>query len=538
MGRRVWYVKANSTGGTGTIVDPFGSIDEALQIARGGDAIAVSAGSFSEGLTLSSTVSIFGVCPTRTILTGTISIGRSAVVDLHGFTVRPGGSSGAIEVRRASAVLSRIAIEDSKSVGLAVLDRANTLASDVSLCSNRGGGILVRGASLSVSRASFLENTGFALGADRGARAHGADLWIDGTRADPSTEAPRGRGISVTNGASAAIERARISSCKSAGIACIASSVRITDVVVRDTRLGDNGDPYGHGIVVKTSGSRFDASRVALLGNDERGIDLTDTASASASDLTIVGPGMDVPTGFGGAGMSVGATNLSLTRASVARNANVGVGVSSSASGSVTCEDGAARKEVRLTDIDISQIVLGHQSVLGIQMQCNVHLVLERVRIDGSRGGGTALCSNLVAGEGPTVDSTDLDIEQVSDDGINITNGKGSFFRTRIRGARTYGITLGFTSSVSMSLVETGTTTVGFEAEDTSHLTVRDFSSTWNHSHGAMVRGTAILELHQGVIADNPVGAEAIQAGYPLELLLDRVVYRANGVDIIQTAGN
>ena len=65
-----------------------------------------------------------------------------------------------------------------------------------------------------------------------------------------------------------------------------------------------------------------------------------------------------------------------------------------------------------------------------------------------------------------------------------------------------------------------------------SRLTLERFSITRHALVGVQLATDAVLDLRDGEVAENPIGANVQVLDYPVDRLIDRVSYRNNGVNL------
>jgi hypothetical protein len=64
------------------------------------------------------------------------------------------------------------------------------------------------------------------------------------------------------------------------------------------------------------------------------------------------------------------------------------------------------------------------------------------------------------------------------------------------------------------------------------HLEATRFVVTTSELTGVQIDMGGQMDLHQGEISDNPIGAAVAEEGYDFSRLSDQVAYRNNGVNL------
>lgn len=259
----VLYVREGAVGGSGTVSDPYGRLEDALAAGRAGTVIALSRGVHpAPDLRVDQPLTLWGVCPSATRVTGGLSITASATitqvtleatVDVSGPAatlqvrearwVTPAGLSihdrGRIDLRRTRIELgtplevfneSRAVIAESKlrETPIAVYDRSQIAVTDVHLAGDRELLSGSTGAALTVDRV-VANGRGRARALSVSDGATGRVRWLLTRSASVAISVVRG-GLEI--------EKARLEDSHWVGITAEVSTTTLTDVVIRRVSSG------------------------------------------------------------------------------------------------------------------------------------------------------------------------------------------------------------------------------------------------------------------------------------------------------------
>lgn len=265
----ITYVDAAHVGESdGSLARPFTKIQEAIDAAPDGGAIAVARGSYAEDLVIEKRVRLYGRCPSEVEVRGVavdgqaIAVGSS--VELHRVAVSgPGDAVTGADLR--SLVLEEVWIHDVGGFGLGVVARRATPITlrGVLVERARKAAVLVAGAELTMESSVVRDTLAPTSGAPNG---FGVDALVNPTGGRPATVVLR-RSI---------VERSLGSAILVSG-----SNVSLDGVLVRDTMTRPSGERVGHGLsagldpktklapVVSIVGSVFERNTEAALGLDD-----------------------------------------------------------------------------------------------------------------------------------------------------------------------------------------------------------------------------------------------------------------------------
>ncbi len=388
----------------------------------------------------------------------------------------------------ARAVLDRVVVEGSGSAGLSAGgDGASIDATDVLVRGTLGNGAgrggtgfdLFQGASATLAGAMFVGNRSAGLTvSEAGTSLVAENLVVVETEATAATELG-GFGLDLFFGASANVTRAYMARNRTAGIQVGDGETRLvaTDVVVRGTRARALDGIGGAGLV-GGFGAEIDLTRTEFLDNRMTGIHLQAPSATVLRDLRVADTRVQEGDGYGGFGVLVylGAA-AELDRVLLERN--VGSGLIASESGS----------SVSGTDVHIVETAdfEGDGDSTGLRSQDAV-LSLERVRVEGTVGFGV-----VGFGSAAKVSLADLLILDTHADCVD-----GS-----CRGGN------------------------GLSSFDGALVSVSRFRISGSELAGVQVEDA--LDLSDGEVSGNTIGANVQNDGFDIGRIQDRVLYRDNG---------
>jgi hypothetical protein len=452
----------------------------------------------------------------------------------------------AIEVGSGALVLDRAAIESNESIGVAVLGGEATIRDgairDTTPRTSDGGngyGVLVQGgAHLTMERVSVLRNhMEGVVGLAEGTRINASDLSIEDTFASDTS---LGFAFDVQRGASAALVRAWLARAGGVGLAAQEAGSEMTaeDVVVRDLSLGPTGTAHGISVIDAV----LTATRTAVLGGSG-GVSVAGAATFDGTDL-VVADGIVSAAGEFGYGMQVhdGAT-VSLTRARFERRMTTAIWVGGGAH--VAATDLAVR-DMRERD---AEDPVGY----GAQVSEGSRLDLVRASFDRCNAAGLLVLdpASLLSAQDLSVTDTRPRVQDGGGGrGLEVgLGGTAEAVRSLLRANRDLGVALfGAGSSATFEdLVVEGTleracaptcpgSGTGIGVYEDAVLEVRAFRVSDGALCGLQLSRGGQADLHQGVVAHNPVGANVQVPDYDLARIQDDVEWIENDVPFDGTA--
>ncbi len=398
----VLYVRAGAAGlGDGTRAAPFARIADAMSAASVGGVVALSRGLWDEVVRMRQGVTLQGACSAETVLTSSLPSEAAGVVNvtvsetaLRDLRVE-GAARPGLWVAGASAALNAdgVVISRTESAGVAVVDGASLIGARFVVRDTQsqsrdrayGDGLSVEaGGTARVTRGLFERNR------EAGAYVDGAgtslrleDVVVRDTRSQGS-DLMFGRGLNVSAGASVEIVRVLLEGNRDVAIrgSGPTTSVRLEDVVVRDTQSAESDGRFGRGIDLQ-AGASADVTRALF----ERNRDVAIRGSGSATSVrladVVVRDTQGQTDGRVGRGLSAsGGTSVDVTRALLDRNRDVAV-LADGAGTSVRLEDVAVR-DTQAQESDGS-------GGRGLQVQNGARADVTRAALEHNRDGAIIL---------------------------------------------------------------------------------------------------------------------------------------------------
>ncbi len=554
-GVTIYYVRPGDPGtGDGTIADPFGRISDISTTAADGSIIALAKGTHPGPVTLKAGVSIWGACVAETILAATDPAGSSAlsvtgavgpVSEVRNLQVTS-ASHGVMTVRMLE--LESVVIGPVAGIGLGAFQSGKVTATELAIrdiSPNANPGAIALGVWASTQGDAELHRVVIERSIAQGVRASGVgseltltDVAILDTADEGGT--PGGRGLEVGSGAIATAERIVIERGSSNGAFAAGSgtTLSLTDALVRNT-LGRTDGTFGHGIAGQ-DGAQLTVDRTMIEGSRTEAILLL-VGALSLSDVLIRDSRGRVSDGSRGRGMAIDqAVSLQGSRLLIQRSQELGILV--------------FRSTIDLSDVTIED-TLGEESNGSNGNAWNIEwdstATLHRVAIRNSRTAG------LVLNGDTTLTATDILIEHVADQESDGRYGQGlalmyrsiaDLQRVRISDTHEVGIGVFFDSELTATDVDVSDAAAAACAETTcpgmgwgvgvgtydptSQIELTRFRIRDSALGGVQVATGGTADLHDGEIANNPIGANIQTADYEVERLLDRVRFLNNGTDL------
>jgi hypothetical protein len=496
-GATVIHVRAGATSGDGSAGTPFGSITEAMSRANSGAIIAVGPGTYDEAPTIRAGVTVWGACVDEVTWTSSSAVTNRGVATPGGAGVvvrnlriagaaRPAGFVGTGDLTFEDVVVEDVAFAGVVAMQPGRLEATRLVVRDTrSIASGAGGAALVvLDTSVTIHIAAFERNRDIGVVADGLSSVVVLEDAVirdnearDGTRTN-------GRGIEMASG-TLELRRVALEGNREYG-ALVWSNGRalFEDVVVRDGRVRLSDDTLGLGIVVASGGS-LEGRRVLLERN--RGIELFVTGgTAVVEDAVLRETFADAPTGYFGRALGVQDTgDVTLRRAVLETNRDIGI----FAGGEVTVQ--AEDLVVR----DNAGTDTGGLFGRGVEATLGASLTIERALIERAR--------DLAAVTfGGTLELTDVEVRDT------------------------------LAQACSPECTAGG---IGIGGYDRGIVRARQFRISGSTLCGVHVAQNGAVELSQGEITGNPIGACVQVDGYDLDRLNDEVQYRDNGVNLDST---
>ena len=524
----------------GTARLPDGTLGDGLQVTGGGTLSLIEA-SFEVNHTVGAFVS-----DTGSLLRLTATVIRDTLPDPAGYFGR------AIEVvfgGRVEAV--RSAFERNRDIGVLVLDEGSTATlTEVVIRATEADSDGWFGRGVEAGRGGRAELRRVLVRANReaGVLVAGGSLYAEDLVVTETLESVAGgmvaRALAFAESADVEARRVLVAANREAGVVVndAGTSARLEDLVIRDTRERSRDGSLGIGLNVQ-GGSRLELSRALLDQNRLVAMVVNGTGTqATVTDLVIRRTLPGVGGAFGRALEVSGAASLGLERAVLEDNGETGAlaagpgtrlrlvdatvrATRSDADGNfgrgVVVQQGASAEAVRLVcdgNRDVGLLVAGAETSVriddvtvrdtggaeatgrwgrGIQVQGGARLDGARVRLERNREAGLA-----VAEPGSSARLEHVEIRQ-------------SLERDCVRDS-----CAGAGSGVGAVALADGS------------IELRRFVVTDNALCGLQLARGGTADLHEGEVSHQPVGVNLTTEGFDVTRLMDRVVFRDNGVDL------
>lgn len=475
-----------------------------------------------------------------------ISVGSAASVRLVDVVVRDHEQldglfevgAGLLVSGEAEVDVERAAFERSELIAIWVKGGV-LVAADLSVRDGRGnaGGLKVEGgARVELERAAFDGNGNYGISLrEGGTTLVASDLSIRHTTTlDAGGQG--GTAVLVSTGASATLSRA---SLVDDGITAIValwplSRVDATDVVIADMNRGRE-QVQGGGVTVR-DGASLSITRVAVSRSHGFALSVGD-AEAEVTDLTAQGTA-EVDFGLGHGVVAGQRSTLTLTRAELVGNGSGGIllsgmaaemtatdlSVRDGAAASSTTEYGQGLAVIHGARATVSRLLCEASQTAAIDVR---HFPSELsasdviVRGTRSRGLDGRFGVGLWVVEGGQATVTRGAFEDGQSFGV-ISQHAGSL--ARLEEVVVDGVSVQQCAADSCPAESSG---IGLAAAQGGALEARHFVQRAAALCGVQVAGGA-LDLHEGEVRDNPIGANVQTEGYDLARLQDRVRYLDN----------
>jgi hypothetical protein len=409
--------------------------------------------------------------------------------------------------------------------------RSVVIRNTVAFQADLGGGLQASlGALVEIERAVFERNqsTGL-LASDLGTEVRASEVSVRSTIAMESGGLLIGAGVTAQYGARVELRESSVDGSGSDGLAVYQSGAELvaTDVVVTGTSP-TNQDSFA----IMVRGGQAELVRVMGEGN-ATGVGADSGSALTATDLVIRDSTGQID-GRSGYGLEV--VHGELTRAAFLRNRNFGL-ANAGREGSLRAVD----ITVRGTRAELASGEAGY----GVGAAFGVHLELLRVESVGNEMSGIFASNEAwVTGSDVRVEGT---LPQAATgqrgDGIHVqVDSRAELSRLAVNGNHSYGVVVAFGSTGRFEDLLVGDTREQACAVDScaglaggfgiaaieGSLSADRFRVEQSALCGIQVAEEGELDLHHGVVSNNPIGANVQAEGYDLARLQDDVFYLDN----------
>jgi hypothetical protein len=484
-------------GGTGARDAPFATIAEALAGASSGTVVALGKGTYEEIVRVPLGVTLHGACAGETrIFTDALSIVGEGVIHVseRGVVVRNvsiGGAREGIVVAgpRGALEVHGVVVDGAARSGMRVGPNAELTGGDlairnVAVAEERYGyGLAVGpGSTVSLSRVAIERATSAAV-----ATLDASVVLEDAVLADGEAQPVDGRlgaAIEALGGANVTVRRAVLEGNTDRALMPYEAGtmVVVEDSVVRGTRARPRDDGEGRAAFV-FEGATLVLRRTLVEDNREVAILAIDEGTRAELEDVVVRRTVVDAAGEGGTGLAVqSAAGAFLSRVAIVDNHTIGLFAGSAST--LTANDVlVARTESAESDGRFGT---------GVLVQGGSHLDGARLAIRDNRQAGLAVLE-----PGSSAVLTDVEVTGTRERACAPTT------------CPDLGLGDGVLSAIDATI-------------DITRLLIRD-----NARAGVHVGGGAI-DLHEGLVERNPIGAAVQVPGFDTARLNDGVLYRDN----------
>lgn len=543
-GPRVYVSKQAAAGGDGSQGAPFNTLAAGVSAAAEGAVILLAAGTYG-GVAIDKSLSITGVCPSMTFIGDSgagmdVDAGTVLITDLT--IVSPGYG---IEVARPARLeMSRVFVEDSNNSGIQA--SGTVVLNDVVVRRTNAFG-------LSVPARGSLTGTRVRVDhpSDGGILANESDLSLtdavihDTAQKDDGTF---GRGANIQNGATARLTRTVFEDNHDVGLFVSTASATIEQVVVRGTKSRSSDDGAGFGLLIQ-SASTLDARDCWFDGNRESNMYVLSTGTIASLDRSVISNAHFADDGAGGYGVQVlGNGSAVLHQTAVIDSGLTGINISDSPRTSLY------DVLIRNTGIDPGT----QKSGKGLYVHGEAELLASGLRVEATAARGVDLEGELVR-----ADLRDVHVERTglgdcyycsgicADEGASLHLERAVV--TDARGAALAGIDVTtelagqdlqlFDAVPTEDCVrndpqKNGGRGLGIYCADGATCEITRFLVQGSIDSGVMVAQyiplaeNTSLDLTDGLVSENGIGASILVEGYDLRRLTNRVTYVDNGSNL------
>jgi hypothetical protein len=564
-GAPILYVRASrgGSGGSGTQADPYLSLAAAISAAPKGAVIALGKGTFTEAANLHQDVSLIGACAASSTIALPLVNGVSlGIINVFGgaATVRnlslSAGPGGVYVFPSATADLEGLILENSTR-GFTV-DTSTVRARDIEIRGPHELGILVWRGTATLERLNVDGSVGYAsisVPAPGGSLSMTDVVLRDGVE----TGGHASSGLAIVGGSTARGARVLIERIAGNGITTSGGTVHLDSAIFRDSI--DPTDGTSPAAASAAMSASISLSRTKIERTQGTGIYVDGTSFVSMTDGLIQDIQLDLQ-GRGGYGiLTAGAATLRRVRTLrpiaggvlVANGAlwfedlstnGAGAGINDMVFGleivggsaigrriGIRAEPAGFALNISLSSTaTISDLVIDSYSS-GILVRAS-HLMLERALMTDSHGEGIT-----ADGVGSRLDVSDLIVNGTVGHALAI-NSAAAFRLERALlendgGAGLFMIDSPFTALdvVSRGARSLASNEPGSSLRMTRATTgvVTRFVFENNAAFGLELLAGAQVDLHQGLVRGNRVGALVTSSDYDLKRLLDGVVFENTG---------
>jgi len=540
------YVSEGATGGTGSRDQPFGTVTEALTAAALGDVVAIGVGTYRERVSLPSGVKVIGACAAGVTIRGAdvggaaaslrhvtlggglgsgLLAGPDSGISLDGVIVHE-ASYGGIIIRGGSVTGHQVVVTDTMNVevddgcGVAVRDGGSAEFDDLVIGRARADAIYVTGAgsTMTARRASIFD-----------------------VRPDANGES--GAGVLVAQSGSITLEDVIIDGARSvAVIGRLGGAATLAGVIIRNTEPKSSDSTFGRALSA-LDGTTIAATRLLVENNHDVGVFVEGGGSVINLSHAVIRD-MKSRASNGGGGRCLNIQDggvLEVDHALLVRCRDLGI-----------FSDGAATR-VEASDVTILNTLDQEIDPLGgwgAGAQHGAVLVLDRVDLEGSTEIGL-----YAHGDEAMIDARDVTIRDTASHGTTGARGRGvsiqlgaqaAFERLLVEGSHEEGmvaigamtrivgkdVTIRDTTSAACVVDGCDSGASNLSSFDEAEIDMTRFEFDRAEICGVWLDQGGALDLRQGTIRGNAIGACIIDDAFDINRISDDVRYEDNATNL------
>jgi hypothetical protein len=340
----ILYAEPGAEGGDGTPVAPFGQLSDALAAAPAGGIVALGKGRFEGPWTLSRDVTLWGACPSQTVLTAATGAEEEAVLvvtngvelGLRNLSLRDSALAGLDVYPSSEADLDGVVIDRVSGFAVIVGTGARLTMDGSVVRSTRpdaagrfGRALALVGSTASVRRSLFVANLNAAVSIEGASARLNAESIIVRDTAGSDASPDQGYGLWAESGATAQVTESLFEANMGAGIfASQRGRVSLSDSLVRDTLPQADSEIFGVGLDLR-EGASADVERTTFERNADATIYVEDLGSrVRLADVAILDTRPRALDGDYGRGLEVReGAQAEATRVVLERNRDVAIWV-------------------------------------------------------------------------------------------------------------------------------------------------------------------------------------------------------------------
>ncbi len=539
----VRYVRAGATGGDGTMGAPFGDVQPAVRAAGAGDIVAIAAGTYG-GLSIDviRDVELRGACPSDVVLEARVSVARASVT-VEDVTIVNANQAADVSMG-GSLTLRGVAILDATTLAINVTDGSHLDATDVLVRDVRpqpsdgayGWGVNVDfGSDATIRQSEIIGVRGVAISA----LLDGLQVTIEDSVIRGTVEDSSGTGRAFTVGAGATLHASRVVVDQSTEFAAVADGAEarlvVEDSLVARTRPTADGE-LGGGIAVQNEGA-LELRRSHLADNHRAALQIATRSMATLEDVVVTDTEPEPSSGIFGRALLAGSGADVTVRRFVALRSHDSAILAAGGSTVLRLEDTWV-KDVSQVEQPDSPLHAGRGLTVGLGARAEV----ARLHIEGAGDVG-------ILTDDAQLDASDVLVRDMQGETSSGALGHGmqslrssvTLTRARFERCRAAGVVVGVAPSEAtlsdLTIADTrerlcAETTcpelgagIGLTVLEGGYADVSRFAITGGALCGLQLASGGTADARDGLVADNPIGANVQTEGFDISRITTDVHY-------------